>query len=222
MLHRWRRRAAVACAALVSISLDCARPCGRRQDRPARHLQAPGRDLRGEPQLRQPLRAVGRRQRPAGDRPGRCRSRPHDAGRPDRRPVHVSQAARRQPQHRLPGQRQPRVPGEHPLEAGAVQPGARDVPGCDDNDVHQPLPERAVRVRSVHPGGRDDLPAPEPGVQLRQRDRERGREPGCGSDLRPARRLHHPALNRQSCQSAPRRLSGSPWRMAGSRSATWS
>ncbi len=161
VLHQSRRlRAALASLSLVSASLVAAGPAAAAPPTgPLGHLQAPRRDLRGEPQLRQPLRAVGRRGRPAPRRARRRGRGAHDAGRPDRRPVHVPQAARRQPQHRLRGQRtaardRADVPREHALEAGVVQPGDGDVPGRDHDDLHEPLPEHAVRDRPLHPGGR--------------------------------------------------------------------
>ena len=74
MLHVSRRqRAVLAAFALVSASLTAAGPAvadGRPQT--VRQLQARRRHLRGEPQLRQPVRAVGRRERPARHRPRRC------------------------------------------------------------------------------------------------------------------------------------------------------
>ena len=149
-------------------------------DGTARQLQAHRRHLRGEPQLRQPVRAVGRRQRPARHRPGRRRRRPHDAGRPGRHAVPVPEAARRQPRHRRRGQ--------HAQQA-AVQPGDGHVPGQQHRHLHEPLPERAVQHRPVHPGRRDDLPAAEPGVQLPERD-QNGALQGRRHAGRPARRLH--------------------------------
>ena len=106
----------------------------------ARRLQAPRRDLRGEPLLRQPLRALGQRARPAGARARPGDRRAADAGGAGRHAVRLPAAERRQP----------------------------DVAAADDH-LHRPgapastashFTNRPFRDRRLHQARGQDLPAP--------------------------------------------------------------
>ena len=88
---------AAAALALAAPAVAAAQgPATARPRRPPRQGAARGqahrRHLRGEPQLRQPVRRLGGRQRAAPRR-----SRAHDAGQPERHALHVPAAGRREP-----------------------------------------------------------------------------------------------------------------------------
>jgi hypothetical protein len=156
--------------------------CGRvrRQLRPPLADQPHRGHLPGEPQLRQPLRQLGRRQR-RPPRPGV----PHCPGQPGRHALPVPVAERRQPD----------------LAAAAGDLYRRH----HRDDVHQPFPQPAVCHRRLHPGHRDHLPAAR-GVRAQrgaQRDRPaRWLHPRPGAPLLPGavpaqRRSPEPVCDRQ-------------------------
>ena len=90
----WRRAslAAVALAAVVAAAGRRFRTLEQRLRDPLSRINHIVVDLRGEPQLRQPVRRLGGSQRPR-----ERRRRSHDAGRPGGGAVHLPEAERRQP-----------------------------------------------------------------------------------------------------------------------------
>ena len=108
----------------------------QRAEGPQRH-QPHRRHLRGEPQLRQSLRRLGRREWPGGG--GRCAHDPGDSEQyvaPAR--IHLLDAERREP----------RVSARSALHR------------LDDrHHLHEPFHQPTVQHRGVHPGGRADVSA---------------------------------------------------------------
>ena len=92
--------------------------------------------LRGEPQLRQPLRRLGGRERPRERRRGA-----HDAGQPGRERLRLPEAGRREPD----------VACRSPTTCTDSTAGNAERP------VPEPLHERAVQDRRLHPADGDDV-----------------------------------------------------------------
>ncbi len=104
----------------------------------ARRLQAPRRDLPGEPLLRQSLRPLGARARQAGARARPGDRRAAEAGGAGRHAVRVPAAERREPD----------------VAAAHAHLHHRSAP-----HRAEPLHEPAVLHRRLHQAGRQDLPA---------------------------------------------------------------
>ena len=129
---------AAAALALAAPAVAAAHGSGHGHDdhhgKGLRRDQAHRRHLRGEPQLRQPLRRLGGRQRAAPRR-----RRAHDAGQPGRHALHLPAAERREPD-----------------VAAAAARRARDTTTATPFD--EPLPQRAVPDRRLHPADGHDVP----------------------------------------------------------------
>ena len=118
----------------------------RRQGR--RGLQAHRGDLRGEPQLRQPLRRLGHGRRPARSTAGPRPTPAHThAGRPGRHAVRLPAAERRQPHRRARSPAAAATPSRCTLADGTTATYASH------------FAQRAVQHRQLHPADRHDLPA---------------------------------------------------------------
>ena len=163
---------------------------------PARRVFEAGRDLRGEPQLRQPIRVVGQGRQPEGERP-ESRGSGHYPGRPVRCPTGLLATERQQPRHddnhcHLAGRHEtPRTSVTRLLQHDSSRYGVR-----------QPLHlERAILDQRLHRAGRQDVPA-EDGIR-RQRRRE-------GRPSRLAGRVHarHRAPLLSGAVPARRRYAG--------------
>ena len=145
-----------------------------------RRLQAPRGDLRGEPQLRQPLRQVGKGRQGKGGRTEAGHGR-HDPGRPGRQPDHVPAPERRQPHHDQPDDAVARR--HHP--PGPADPALLGH-HCEGRGLRQPLHlEQAVLDQQVHQADRRNLRADE---QVRGLRCPEGRPAGAARRLHPRHR----------------------------------
>ena len=184
---------AVALALVTAVPAATAAPADRHHGGPAaRRLHQPGRHLRGEPLVRQPLRPVGPRRRAGRRRPPE-RRRHHDPGRPGRHALRLPAAERRQPHLAVAPRHHVHRP--RPRRAG------------------EPLRQQLVHHRQLHPADRHDLPGPR---RLRpQRGAQRHR---CRGRLHPRPRppLLPGAVPDRRRQAGPlrhrlRRGRASPW-----------
>ena len=133
--------------------------------------------LRGEPQLRQPVRRLGGRSRPFRRRCGA-----YDPARADRAEL---VCAVRVP---VPGRREPAgAVGGQPIRAAE-----RHLRQHDRGHVPEPLRERAFLDRRLHQPERRHLPAGAVGLQLPERAAQGRDQPRHrpGRPRRPRRRLH--------------------------------
>ena len=128
-----QRRCPRSRAAGEQVQRARSRPAGA-----ARRLQAPRGDLRGEPLLRQPVRRLGKRQRPARQRSLARHRGAHHPGRAERHEV------------LLPARR----------TTSTCQPAAAGRLRRQRPRRHQPLREQAVRDRPLHQARRHHLPPP--------------------------------------------------------------
>ena len=137
----------MAASALRGTTATAATKPGRRGAKAARGLQAPRGDLRGEPQLRQPLRRLGQGRRPrrstAGPRPSPAHTTQVAAGRARRTPACMQNDVN------LDG----RAAGRRPA-------GPESVPRpTGPGRLRQPLQQQAVQDRHLHQADRHHLPA---------------------------------------------------------------
>ena len=163
-----------------------ARPRRRRRAQQARH-RAHRRRLPGEPQLRQPVRRLGGRERPGQGRPGA-----HRPGRPGRRALRLPPPRRRQPDLTAAGRGlRPDQPLPQPavLDRRLHRPDGHDLPAAGRVRPERRREGRGTR-RRMHPRPRPPLLPGAVPARRRQagplRDRQRRARPDDG-DLRHAR-----------------------------------